>query len=368
MNKGFSIYLDLVRFVAACLVYLFHSNQRLLVQDILPASNFGHSSVIVFFVLSGYVIAYVTDTKEKIWTDYVASRLSRIYSVAVPALFLTIALDAMGRQLYPALYDYPFDQFPVRIASSLLMANEVWFVSITSFSNVPYWSICFEMWYYIGFGLLTFLPLRLGVVLTILAAVVLGPKIVLLAPIWAAGVALQRWKALQRMPEPVAWMLAIGSGVAIVLFHMAGVESWTTARMNALLGVRLHTYLVFAEHFLSDYLLGLLVFLNFAGMRQVCARGERLLVLIEKPVRSLAAYTLTLYLLHQPLFLFWGAVIRGDPKGPGFWWAITALVALSVVAVGYLTESRRHELKRLIQRQLEYVNARWFIPRHEARS
>lgn len=42
MNKGFSIYLDLVRFLAACLVYIYHSNQRLLVEEILPASNFGH--------------------------------------------------------------------------------------------------------------------------------------------------------------------------------------------------------------------------------------------------------------------------------------------------------------------------------------
>ena len=38
MNKGFSVYLDLVRFVAACLVYIYHSNQRLLVEDSSPAA------------------------------------------------------------------------------------------------------------------------------------------------------------------------------------------------------------------------------------------------------------------------------------------------------------------------------------------
>lgn len=55
MNKSFSIYLDLVRFTAACLVYLWHSNKRLLMVDVPPAASFGHSAVVVFFVLSGRI-------------------------------------------------------------------------------------------------------------------------------------------------------------------------------------------------------------------------------------------------------------------------------------------------------------------------
>ena len=78
MNRPFSIYLDVVRFTAAVLVYLWHSNQRFLVESALPASNYGHSSVIVFFVLSGFVIAYVTDTKESSLSVYSASRIARV--------------------------------------------------------------------------------------------------------------------------------------------------------------------------------------------------------------------------------------------------------------------------------------------------
>ena len=216
MNKPFSIYLDLVRFCAACLVYLYHSNQRLLIQDILPWSSFGHSSVIVFFVLSGFVIAYITDTREKQFATYAASRISRIYSVAVPAVLLTIGLDAIGRGLYPELYGYPFDQFLLRSAASLLLLNEVWFVSITSFSNVPYWSICYEMWYYVGFGLLMFLPRRPALIATALLACLLGPKIVLLAPIWGLGVLLYRWKRLKDISASVAWWMVLGSMIGIV--------------------------------------------------------------------------------------------------------------------------------------------------------
>lgn len=352
MSKSFSIYLDLVRFVAACLVYLYHSNQRWLIQDILPASNYGHSSVIVFFVLSGFVIAYITDTREKQFSTYAASRLSRVYSVALPAIFLTIALDAVGRQLYPAPYDYPFDQFLLRGAASLLLLNEVWFLSITSFSNVPYWSICYEMWYYVAFGMVIFLHKRAGLIAVAILALVLGPKVVLLAPIWMLGVLLYRWKRLQTLPQPAAWLLLIGSSLGIVVFHQTGFTEYVAANFKELIGEKWHAQFTFSKFFLSDYLLGILVFLNFVSMRAVSDRMAPLLLVLEKPIRFLAGFTLSLYLLHQPLFLFWGAVVRGDPAGHAYWWITTVLVAVSVLGVGLVTEGRRHVLKKWLENYL----------------
>ena len=352
MNKAFSIYLDLVRFAAACLVYLYHSNQRLLIGDILPASNFGHSSVIVFFVLSGFVIAYITDTREKQLATYAASRISRVYSVAVPAVLLTVVLDAAGRQLYPELYGYPFDNFLLRGAASLLLLNEVWFVSITSFSNVPYWSICYEMWYYVAFGLFMFLPKRTGLVALALLALALGPKVTLLAPVWVLGVVLYRWQRLQAVPESVAWMLVAGSFFGIVAFHQTGLTDLVAAYSKDLIGEKWHAQFTFSKFFPSDYLLGVLVFLNFVGMRKVSPRLQPFLLVLERPIRFLAGYTLSLYLLHQPLFLFWAAVIHGDPSGHVYWWTTTGMVAASVLAIGYITENKRHLLKKWIERHL----------------
>ncbi|HSV50990.1 MAG TPA: acyltransferase [Burkholderiaceae bacterium] len=355
MNKPFSIYLDLVRFLAACLVYMYHSNQRLLVNDILPASNYGHSSVIVFFVLSGFVIAYITDTREKQLVTYAASRISRVYSVALPAVFLTIALDAIGRQLHPTLYAYPFDNFLLRSMASLLLLNEVWFVSITSFSNVPYWSICYEMWYYVAYGLFMFLPRRAGLIALAALALVLGPKVVLLAPIWVLGVLLYRWQRLQSLPEWLAWLLFAGSCVGIAAFHQANVTGYVAGLFKEAVGERWHALFTFSKFFLSDYLLGVLVFMNFAGMRVVSKRLGVLLVPLERPIRFLAGYTLSLYLLHQPLFLFWAAVIRGDPSGHAYWWMTTGLVTISVLAIGYVTENRRHLLKSWLEKRLQHL-------------
>ena len=358
MNRAFSVYLDLVRFAAACLVYLYHSNQRLLVREILPASNYGHSAVIVFFVLSGFVIAYVTDTKERHWVTYAASRISRIFSVAIPAIGLTLVLDAIGRQLYPALYGgYPFDLLVVRAGASLLLLNEVWFVSITSLSNVPYWSICYESWYYVAFALVAFAPRRTAWLVIAALALVLGPKLVLLAPIWAAGVVLYRWKALAKLSAPVSWALVVGSVVGIVFFHRFDVPGIASQHLKGWIGAEWQKQLTFSQYFLSDYLLGILVLCNFAGMRAVASSLGRPLLAVERPVRFVAGFTLSLYLLHQPLFLFWAAVVQGDPDGIGYWVAVTTLTALSVLLIGHFTESKRHRLKGWVHERLQRLQA-----------
>lgn len=367
MNKGFSVYLDLVRFVAACLVYIYHSNQRLLVEEILPASNFGHSSVIVFFVLSGFVIAYVTDTKENTWTSYWASRLSRVYSVAVPAILLTLLLDSIGRTLLPALYaGYPYDQFVIRSLGSFLFANEVWFISITSFSNVPYWSICYEIWYYAAFGILMFMPRRTAIALLLLLAAALGPKIILLAPIWCMGVLLYYWQAPRRLSTEASWWLFSGTVAAIVLFHYHGVSPAMTEWLKAQMGPDLHREFTFSKFFPADYILGILVAANFAAMRNLAAQIEPFTQIIERPVKTLASYTFTLYLLHQPLFLFWAAVLRGDPSGHSYWLATTVLMAASVGIIGYFTENKRHGLRKAIARALCRIDGRQRVRHGEA--
>jgi peptidoglycan/LPS O-acetylase OafA/YrhL len=311
--------------------------------------------VIVFFVLSGYVIAYVTDTKERAWRAYAAARLSRIYSVAVPAVFLTVLLDAIGRTLYPEIYGYPFDHFAIRILSSLLFTNEVWFVSITSFSNVPYWSVCYEFWYYVMFGIAVFVSRRTAIVLLALLALALGPKIVLLAPVWLLGTLLYKWERLRSLSDAASWALVIGSVLAIVGFYSFGVGTRIDGYVKAWLGVERFRSLTWSWHFLSDYVLSSLFFVHLAGMRNVAARVGALPQAVEKPIRFLASYTFTLYLLHQPLFLFWGSVIQGDPSNRWFWGQTTIAVALSVLAVGYFTEHKRHHLTAWIRERLQRV-------------
>ncbi|HEX7012651.1 MAG TPA: acyltransferase, partial [Steroidobacteraceae bacterium] len=207
MSGALSVYLDLLRFLAAVVVFLHHM-PRVSEGGYQPFATYGEDAVMLFFVLSGFVIAYVTDTKERDPGTYMASRFARLYSVAVPALILTLILDSIGRAADPTLYgswydsDYPL----VRLIASLTFTNEIWSLNIRPFGNPPYWSISYEFWYYVFFAILMFARRWW---LIALWAVFVGPLIVLLLPVWLAGVLIYRVHDRFSVPLPVAWAMAL---------------------------------------------------------------------------------------------------------------------------------------------------------------
>ncbi|RZA29123.1 MAG: hypothetical protein EOP02_05435, partial [Proteobacteria bacterium] len=90
LNQPFSVYLDLVRFLAALAVVLMHMRMFKLVS--IPGSEhwtlLGRESVMAFFVLSGFVIAYTTQMRRPDALEFTVARAARIYSVALPVLLL----------------------------------------------------------------------------------------------------------------------------------------------------------------------------------------------------------------------------------------------------------------------------------------
>src|SRR5690349_12335860 len=88
-----SIYLDLVRALAAFFVVLDHAPTLF---DLPWIPRWGHQAVIVFFVLSGYVISNVADTRETDARRFLIARLARLWSVLVPAAILILAVMLSG--------------------------------------------------------------------------------------------------------------------------------------------------------------------------------------------------------------------------------------------------------------------------------
>ena len=364
MSRAFSIYLDLLRFIAACLVVVYHASSPAIVGSMLPLSGYGHTAVIIFFVLSGYVIAYATDTKETSADSYWASRFSRIWSLAVPAILLTPMLDMAGAAINPAVYAgaTTHDHALLRIGTSLLFLNELWTVSIMSFSNVAYWSLNYEVWYYVLFALYAFSAPRWRWVWIGAVSVLLGPKIMLLAPIWVIGVVIYRWRRAQQMPEWLGWTCLLLSIVLFAAMEACDVVDQVANQLKAVIGAHWYRQLNFSRWFLTDYMMGLVVFLNFIGVRRVVFRFDTVLHLVERPVRALAAYTFSLYILHQPLLYFFAAAIDLPPADGRKIFAILACVAAAVFLIGYQTERKRFALRRwlatLIERGRGYLDAR----------
>jgi len=110
MPYAFSLYLDILRFAAALCVLLSHANMREIVDRDLFPQSLGHDAVVIFFVLSGYVIAFVADTRESTRTGYWTSRLARVYSVALPGATNVLGVPTLaGLDVRPAQKTLLFD-------------------------------------------------------------------------------------------------------------------------------------------------------------------------------------------------------------------------------------------------------------------
>ncbi|MBK8767616.1 MAG: acyltransferase family protein, partial [Burkholderiaceae bacterium] len=190
MTPALSVYLDALRLLAALMVFAHHASYPIFGGRWISAlGGYGHEAVVVFFVLSGFVIAFVTDVKERTPAAYAGSRLSRLWSVALPALAATLAMDAIGRQLAPQAYADVLVN-PQGPLASALFVNEFWTAQWHVGSNIPFWSLSYEAAYYLLFGIFVFAPMRW--LWLAAAAALIGPKILLLAPAWVAGVVAYR--------------------------------------------------------------------------------------------------------------------------------------------------------------------------------
>ncbi|WP_039989060.1 acyltransferase family protein [Paraglaciecola arctica] len=154
MNNQLSIYLDLMRFIAALAVFASHAT-GFSGGWFWQFGGMGHEAVVFFFVLSGFVIAFVCIDKKETRSEYIVNRLARIYSVAFPAIILTITLYFAGAELNPAVFDKvgaDNSNQILTILTAMTFLNQSW-VAWPFFSNLPYWSLGYEVLYYVFLAL-----------------------------------------------------------------------------------------------------------------------------------------------------------------------------------------------------------------------
>ena len=349
---GLSLYLELLRLLAATEVVLFHINGFPLLGGHRAAWNaFGHEAVVVFFVLSGFVIAFAAQTREHTPKAYAVSRLTRIYSVALPCLLATVLFDRIGVALVPQLYDGLITDGSalVRLVLGGLFLNESWTVSAQMFSNTPYWSIAYEFWYYIIFAGLFYFRGWQRVAVTALACLIAGYKILLLFPIWALGWGVYRWSQLRQVSPALGLLLFVQPALVLYLDDSL---SWTRHGGEWLARVigqdNWRVGLSWSRYILTDTLLGFSMALHFIGAQALSPWLERALRPVAAPVKWLTARSFTLYLLHQPAMLLAGAVLiaLGVPL-LGSWAAFGATWGI-VLAFAQVTELQKHRLKPLV--------------------
>jgi peptidoglycan/LPS O-acetylase OafA/YrhL len=313
VSPAFSLYLDVVRLYAAVMVFLVHAAYpRFAGEWIGFPPHYGNDALTVFFVLSGYVIAFTADTKDRTPRAYALSRATRIYSVVIPAVALTWGLDTLGQHLAPAMYagwwfagDWPL----WRAFAALAFLAELWGQSVRLFSNGPYWSICYEVWYYGFFAVLHFLRGRRRVAAAIAILLVIGPKIVALLPVWLLGVAAYRLNRRWSVRPLLGLALTIGSCMAFSAFLLLDPPArldWCTLALFKQLFPGIEPG--HSSHLFSSYVIGTLVACNFVGAHAVLKDCRRAPGWLERPIRAGAGATFSLYLYHYPLLQFAAAL------------------------------------------------------------
>lgn len=317
IGRGFSTYLDATRAVAALVVFASHlaysrftGGDYLIIRDY----NLGSDAVVLFFVLSGFVVAYAADARDATGRAFLFSRATRLFSVAIPALILTLAADAGGQMIDAADYDgWWHHKAPVwETAFRALSFTSEW--SGTGYrigTNGPWWSLSYEAAYYLLFAAVTYLAgWRRAVVVVALIALI-GVKPLLLAPAWLMGVLVYR-----ATRGGVTWtaprlILAAVLPVALYILLQAGNAPLILSQITkvALGDARLVWALRFSDEFLWNALIGGLFALHLRGMAGLLAgRGEAPGAL-GRGAKWLAGASFSIYLCHYPLLMLWDAAL-----------------------------------------------------------
>ncbi len=349
MSRNTSIYLDLLRLLAAFSVFLDHS--RAFVVPELPAvlASYGAEAVAVFFVLSGFVISYVAAEKEKYWKSYAIARISRIYPVALVAIIVTTIADIYGNHVNSDQYYLLNQQFNFykpdtgeALIRYLTFTNQIWFSHFVYGTDEPYWSLGFEVWYYLLFGLIIFCPVERRTLIVCLAMLICGPKIVMYFPLWLLGHVAFKSLTNANIERRSAGLIWVASIFMLIVF----VDKIFVRPTDIF-----HTWPPIQElkNLFYFYTIGIIVVVNIIAFDSFAKGREIWTAWQGKAIKWIAGASFTLYLAHQPLEVLICALYPDIGGRPGFG-ALTLVFILAVVfGLAELGERRKSFFKSLIR-------------------
>lgn len=345
--------MDLCRVLSAAVVFFGHARAL----DVTPASVGAHwhrtadDAVIVFFVISGYVIAWSTARAGPGLRKYAEARASRVYSVAVPAVLLALAMDLVGMRLDVSRYapDWQYPKLWLYLPVHWAFLGGTWIGPMDPFSMASYWSLPYEVWYYALFGCVALLrgPKRIIVVALVLA--LMGPRMWLLLPCWWLGVVLHDHLDNAQTSVALGRWLMVATALAYVSFVLGGGRSAGDLASKQLYAW-FNTWLPLpferggTVHALTDYVVAALFGLFLVGCansRITFGQGT------ERVIRSLAGYTFSLYLIHFSLLV----LLKAAGLGATNWLTFTGVVAMTAIVtwlLGQIGEMRRPWYRRAV--------------------
>lgn len=349
------LWMDFFRTAAAFFVVISHArdivmadyNGKLVYAPFYAATGFGHSGVVVFFVLSGFWISRSVIGRienRNFWRGYLIDRLSRLLIVLIPALALGGLLDWIGAvQLQLPLYSGVSGSHSIvspvieQLGLEVLLGNMAFLQTIavpTWGSNGPLWSLAYEFWFYIWFPALALLLIQRRFSLALLSLVVawFNPAIAIGFASWLAGFVLLRADRTVPAATIPKSRAAVATAAFLVVLLLSSVRS--SAAMDFALAVA------------------------FAGLLYVLRAGQIGFPHLLKPLARFGRdSSYSLYVIHFPILALAASLatggIRLTPSPLSV--AIVVVMTLAAVTAGWvfseLTERNTGKARAFLRRR-----------------
>jgi peptidoglycan/LPS O-acetylase OafA/YrhL len=331
-------------------------------------TSLGHQAVMVFFVLSGYLVGSSivrSGMKDWSWRRYLNRRLTRLWIVLIPSLVLCALIDHIGFSAFGLHGIYGTGRNtngilpgPVQPQSTVgTFFGNIFFlqgIRVPTFgTNGALWSLTYEFWYYVLFPLVmvvAYAKSPLAKASAALAALgiflLVGSTISLYFLVWLFGVVIYIAPPLTLLYSRSVWRLC----VVVVLSACA---IWLAVSHS--IGIRpsdLVTGILFA---------GLIYLIVQSPRRASDDQGTR----VGTVASHLAAFSFTLYLVHLPVLVFVRAGLQDH--GAALWQPtvshlmIAAVMVIGVVlvafAVSLVTEAQTDRLRIWVARVIREPGA-----------
>lgn len=335
-------------------------NPSLAFQGLAFATGFAYLAVIVFFVLSGWLVGGSLlnrlDTHQAI-ANYAIDRATRLWIVLIPTFGAMLLFGLATAALDPTRLSFGPDN---AYSAAAFFGNLVGLqnILVPEFGgNFPLWSLANETWYYVLFPLLAMLfrtrsALQGALILMALAAIVhfLDSAILLYFSIWLLGAAFSRVRI--ECGAFLRWSLFLAFVATAVGIRMKGKNNITV------------------DSFVQ-YLLFSVIFVLFLSSMQYKRQRTRSIELASRIGRFFSDFSFTLYVLHIPLmavFLHVGMPPLGngrlDPNRP-MHLLVYLLLYLGLVVGAYLFHM---PFEAQTYRVREWFKTMWFARSRPARA
>lgn len=351
LSAGGSSYLDFARVLATNLVIVGHARQIFLGPK---ATSYGGVGVIIFFLLSGFLITLASGRR---WGSvhpqinvFLIDRTVRIFVPFLPILIIVALLNTVLRlPIQPIL---GVSTGPLAFIGNMLLLNDYpvfqflhHFIDVAryyprSYNAVePFWTIPIEYWTYVVFAMSAFVLVRrerMKWYHMVLVAVAL--------PVFV-------WNSFAGGAGDLSLLWIIGSVVGLIWFHVGVAAShrpWFGVVMMAFGAIGIVGRIADVGFAGYDMQVDVLIAIAFFGMLIVANAMTSPPASVTKVAAALASYSYTLYLSHNVILI----IVREKFAGLGVHGGmVVAILASHAIAIGlyFLFERHYHRVGRRVK-------------------